>query len=215
MAQKLALLVSEEKLKAFTSINQNVSPADLIPYILQSQDIVLQNYIGATYYMELKNQVVSGTVSSNNQFLLDNYIGNALCNWGLFYALPFLKYKIFNKSVVSPTSESSESITLEELKFLMEQVRSAGETYMKRMIEWMVLHPGDYQAYVAPRVLDGQLPERGNPYYGSLVTPKQPYAWKKRTLVGTRDASNVGWYGGVEGCEPFGMNFYQAPGSGH
>lgn len=215
MAQKLALLVSEEKLKAFTSINQNVSPADLIPYILQSQDIVLQNYIGATYYIELKNQVVTGTVSSNNQFLLDNYIGNALCNWGLFYALPFLKYKIFNKSVVSPTSESSESITLEELKFLMEQVRSAGETYMKRMIEWMVLHPGDYQAYVAPRVLDGQLPERGNPYYGSLVTPKQPYAWKKRTLVGTRDASNVGWYGGVEGCEPFGMNFYQAPGSGH
>ena len=213
MAQKLALLVSEEKLKAFTSINQNVSPADLIPYILQSQDIVLQNYIGATYYMELKNQVVAGTVSSDNQFLLDNYIGNALCNWGLFYALPFLKYKIFNKSVVSPTSENSDSITLEELKFLMEQVRSAGETYMKRMIEWMVLHPGSFQAYVAPRVLDGQLPERGNPYFGSLVTPKQPYAWKKRTMVGTRDSANVGWYGGTEGCEPFGMNFYQAPGS--
>ena len=213
MAQKLALLVSEEKLKAFTSINQNVSPADLIPYILQSQDIVLQNYIGATYYMELKNQVVAGTVSSDNQFLLDNYIGNALCNWGLFYALPFLKYKIFNKSVVSPTSENSDSITLEELKFLMEQVRSAGETYMKRMIEWMVLHPGSFQAYVAPRVLDGQLPERGNPYFGSLVTPKQPYAWKKRTMVGTRDSANVGWYGGTEGCEPFGMNFYQAPNS--
>ena len=211
MAQKLALLVSEEKLKAFTSINQNVSPADLIPYILQSQDIVLQNYIGATYYMELKNQVVTGTVSPDNQFLLDNYIGNAMCNWGLFYALPFLKYKIFNKSVVSPTSENSESITLEELKFLMEQVRSAGETYIKRMIEWMVLHPGAYQAYVAPQVLDGQLPERGNPYFGSLVTPKQPYAWKKRTMVGTRDSANVGWYGGTEGCEPFGMNFYQAP----
>ena len=211
MAQKLALLVSEEKLKAFTSINQNVSPADLIPYILQSQDIVLQNYIGATYYMELKNQVVTGTVTPDNQFLLDNYIGNAMCNWGLFYALPFLKYKIFNKSVVSPTSENSESITLEELKFLMEQVRSAGETYIKRMIEWMVLHPGAYQAYVAPQVLDGQLPERGNPYFGSLVTPKQPYAWKKRTMVGTRDSANVGWYGGTEGCEPFGMNFYQAP----
>jgi hypothetical protein len=211
MAQKLALLVSEEKLKAFTSINQNVSPADLIPSILQAQDIVLQNYIGATYYMELKNQVVTGTVSADNQFLLDNYIGNAMCNWGLFYALPFLKYKIFNKSVVSPTSENSESVTLEELKFLMEQVRSAGETYIKRMIEWMVLHPGAYQAYVAPQVLDGQLPERGNPYFGSLVTPKQPYAWKKRTLVGTRDSANVGWYGGTEGCEPYGINFYQAP----
>jgi len=211
MAQQLALLVSEEKLKSFTSINNNVSPLDLIPYILQSQDIVLQNYIGATYYIQLKNEVITNTVSADNQFLLDNYIGSALCNWGLFYALPFLKYKIFNKSVLSPTSENSESVTLEELKFLMEQVRSAGETYIKRMIEWMVLHPGNYQAYVAPEVLDGQLPERGNPYFGSLVTPKQPYAWKKRTMVGTRDSANVGWYGGTEGCEPFGMNFYQAP----
>jgi len=211
MAQQLALLVSEEKLKSFTSINNNVSPLDLIPYILQSQDIVLQNYIGATYYIQLKNEVITNTVSADNQFLLDNYIGSALCNWGLFYALPFLKYKIFNKSVLSPTSENSESVTLEELKFLMEQVRSAGETYIKRMIEWMVLHPGNYQAYVAPQVLDGQLPERGNPYFGSLVTPKQPYAWKKRTMVGTRDSANVGWYGGTEGCEPFGMNFYQAP----
>ena len=213
MALQEVLFVSEEKLKSFTSINNNVSPLDLIPYVLQAQDIYLQNFIGSTFYFQLRDQVKTNTVSNDNKFLLDNYIGNAMCNWGLFYALPFLKYKIFNKSVVSPTSENSDSITLEELKFLMEQVRSAGETYIKRMIEWMVLHPGNYQAYVAPQVLDGQLPERGNPYFGSLVTPKQPYAWKKRTMVGTRDSANVGWYGGTEGCEPFGMNFYQAPNS--
>jgi len=208
MAQKLALLVSEEKLKAFTSINQNVSPADLIPYILQAQDIYLQNYIGATYYIKLKTQVVNNTVTSNNQFLLDNYIGSAMCNFGFFMALPFLKYKIFNKSVVSPTSENSESITLEELQFLMDQVRSAGETYMKRMIEWMVLHPGDFPDYITPNVLDGQLPERGNPYFGALVTPKQPYAYRRRLAMGNRDLGNVGWYDDGTTCAECGPNLY-------
>lgn len=210
MAQKLALLVSEEKLKAFTSINQNVSPADLIPYILQAQDIYLQNYIGATYYMKLKSQVVNNTVTSNNQFLLDNYIGSAMCNFGLFMAMPFLKYKIFNKSIVSPTSENSEPTTLEELQFLMDQVRSAGETYMKRMIEWMVLHPGDFPDYITPNVLDGQLPERGNPYFGSLVTPKQPYAYRRRLAMSNRDLGNVGWYDDGTTCAECGPNMYRS-----
>jgi hypothetical protein len=186
MATKTALLVSEMKIKSFTSVNFNVSPEDLVPYVLQAQDLYLQNYIGSTYYMQLKHEVLSNTISPNNQFLLDNYVGAALCNWALMMALPFLKYKIFNKSVLSPTSEQADSITLDELKFLQEQVRSTAETYTKRMIEWMVKHPGDYPAYIAPNVLDGQMPERGNPYANNLVTPKQPYAYKKRYLAGNR-----------------------------
>jgi hypothetical protein len=88
MALQEVLFVSEEKLKSFTSINNNVSPLDLIPYVLSSQDIYLQNYIGATYYMQLKEQVRTNTVSVDNKFLLDNYIGSALCNWAL--AMPYL-----------------------------------------------------------------------------------------------------------------------------
>lgn len=195
MPQKIALLVSEEKLKSFTSINVNVSPSDLLPFILTSQDIYLQTYIGSTYYMQLKAQVVNNTVSSNNQFLLDNYIGSGLCNFGLFMALPFLKYKIFNKSVVSPTSENSESTTLQELQFLMDQVKSAGESYMKRMIEWMVNHPGDFPAYIAPQIKDGQMPQRGTPFSSSIVTPKQPYAYKRRLGINSRDGANLSYYG--------------------
>ena len=211
MPQKLALLVSEEKLKAFTTINVNTSPDLLIPYILQSQDIYLQTYIGSTYYMQLKAQVVNNTVSSNNQFLLDNYIGSALCNFGLFMALPFLKYKIFGKSVVSPTSENSESTTLQELQFLMDQVKSAGESYMKRMIEWMVNHPGDFPAYISPQIKDGQMPQRGTPFFSSLVTPKQPYAYKRRLAINSRDGANLNYYDGGSDCLDCGNYIIQFP----
>jgi hypothetical protein len=206
MALQEVLFVSEEKLKSFTSINNNTSPLDLIPYVLQAQDIYLQNYIGATYYMQLKEQVRTNTVDNDNKFLLDNYIGSALCNWALAMALPWLKYKIFNKSVLSPSSESAESITLDELNFLIEQARGTAETYTKRMIEWMVLHPAAYPKYITPNVLDGQLPERGNPYYNSLVTPKQPYAWRKLGVGNNRNLANVGWYDNGMQCMECGPN---------
>lgn len=211
MALQEVLFISEEKLKSFTSINNNVSPLDLTPYCLQVQDIFLQNYIGTTFYWQLKEQVLTGTVSPANAFILDNYIGSALCNWALMQALPFLKYKVYNRSVLSPSSENAENITLEELKFLQDQCRDTAQTYMKRAIEYMVLHPGEYPKYITPNVLDGQLPERGNPYYDSLVTPKRPYAWKKQMAYTNRDLANVGWYNSENTCMECGPNFYQAP----
>lgn len=201
MSQKVALFVSEERLKAFTSVNQNVSPLDLMPYILQAQDIELQYTIGSTFYFQLRDQVLSGTVSAANQFLLDNYIGSAMCNYGLERALPFLKYKIYNKSVLSPSSENSESITLEELKFLQQEVRSTAQVYMKRMIEWIINHPADYPTYFSQNVLDGQMPAGDGPYMNNLTIPAQPYAWQKRAF-GQR------YFGG------FGVDPYFCPNGG-
>jgi hypothetical protein len=182
MSQPVALFVSEERLKAFTSVNQNVSPLDLMPYILQAQDIELQYMIGSTFYFQLRDQVLSGTVSVANQFLLDNYIGSMLCNYGLERALPFLKYKVFNKSVLSPTSENAETITLEELKFLQQEVRSTAQVYGKRCIEWIINHPADYPTYFSSNVLDGQMPAGDGPFRGGLVIPAQGYAWQKRAF---------------------------------
>jgi hypothetical protein len=79
------------------------------------------------------------------------------------------------------------------------------------MIEWMVLHPGRYPKYITPNVLDGQLPQRGNPYYNSLVTPSQPYAWRKRTAYNNRNLANVGWYDNGMVCAECGPNLYQSP----
>ena len=201
MSQKIPLFVSEEKLKYFTSVNQNVSPNDLVPYILQAQDIYLQNYLGATYYQSLKSNVLAGTISGPDQYLMDNYIGSALCNWGLMMALPFLKYKIFNKSVLSPKSETADSITLEELKFLQNECRNTAETYSKRLQEWLRNHPGDYPLWTSWNVLDGPAPDKGNPYFGNIVTPHQPYAYKKRLGYG-----NLTYYDNGMDCLECGPN---------
>ena len=182
MSQKVALFVSEERLKAFTSVNQNVSPLDLMPYILQAQDIELQYTIGSTFYFQLRDQVLSGTATAANQFLLDNYIGSAMCNYGLERALPFLKYKIYNKSVLSPSSENSESITLEELKFLQSEARGTAQVFMKNLILWIQNHPAAYPTYFSQNPLDGDMPQGQVPFTTGIVIPSAPYAWKKRAF---------------------------------
>jgi hypothetical protein len=202
MSQKYALFVSQEKLINFTSVNQNVSPADIVPHILTAQDQELQFYLGSTFYFSLQDQVLNGTVDLNNQFLLDNYISKALIQFGLMRALPSLKYKIYNKSVLSPTSETADSITLQELQFLQQECRDTGNTYMTRMVEWIQLHPGDYPVYFSQRVTDGQMPSYADPIYGGLVTSAMPYAYRKRYGM-NRFGVNDGMY-----CEGLFPNTY-------
>jgi hypothetical protein len=202
MSQKIPLFISAEKLRAFTTTNQNVSDADLVPNILVAQDIELQFYLGSTFYFSIQDQVLNGTVTTENQFLIDNYISKALIQWGLMRALPNLKYKIYNKSVLSPTAENADSIDLDELKFLQQQCRDTGNVYATRMVEWIQLHPGDYPVYFSQRVTDGQMPSGADPIYGGLVTSSLPYAWRKRAGM-NRNGVNDGMY-----CEGFFPNTY-------
>jgi hypothetical protein len=202
MSQKIPLFVSEEKIKNFTTVNQNVSPLDIVPNILVAQDIELQFYLGSTFYFSIQDQVLNGTVTTENQFLLDNYISKALIQWGLMRALPNLKYKIYNKSVLSPTAENADSIDLDELKFLQQQCRDTGNVYATRMVEWIQLHPGDYPMYFSQRVTDGQMPSGADPIYGGLVTSSLPYAWRKKAGM-NRNGVNDGMY-----CEGFFPNTY-------
>ena len=195
-------MTPEEKIKSFTTVNQNVSPLDIVPNILVAQDIELQFYLGSTFYFSIQDQVLNGTVTTENQFLLDNYISKALIQWGLMRALPNLKYKIYNKSVLSPTAENADSIDLDELKFLQQQCRDTGNVYATRMVEWIQLHPGDYPVYFSQRVTDGQMPSYADPIYGGLVTSSMPYAWRKRAGM-NRNGVNDGMY-----CEGLFPNTY-------
>lgn len=191
MSSRVALFVSEQALKAYTSVNENVSPKDLIPFILQAQDTELQTYLGSTFYFEFQKQILSNTVTEDNQFLLDNYISKALIQLALMRALPFLKYKVFNRSVVSPKSENSDSITLEELQFLQSECRTVGNQYLERMVYFIQLNPGQFPTYFQQQVREGNLPSQATPVYGSIVMPSMPYAWKKRAGI----PGGRGWYG--------------------
>ena len=173
------LFVSEEKIKSYTSIHESVSPEDLTPYVLQAQQIYLYNYLGATFYNQLVTQITNSTISTPNRWLLDNYIGQILVNYAFYHALPFLKYKVFNKSVLSPIAENSPAIGLDELKFLQTQVREVAESYVDQMQVYLANNLSQYPAYAASRSIDGQAPDKKTPYFSGLQTNSKFFNYRK------------------------------------
>jgi len=200
MAVNQILLVSEEKLKAFTTINENVSPQLLIPYILNSQETYLVNLIGSSFLKELYTEVRTNTVTVANQFILDEFIGQVVLQYGLMMSLPFLKYKILNKSILSPKSESADSIDLDELKYLVAQVKNTAEQYAMLLQRYLFWHSADYPLWNNALAMDGVIPDRGNVFTSPLVTSHYPYAFKKRLA----QTANRGGYGFALGSNPTG-----------
>jgi len=190
------LMISEEKLKSFTSIHQSVSPDDLVPYILQSQDLYLQNYLGATYYQQLQQQIVTQTVTAANRYLLDNYISTMLCNFAMYHAIPFLTFKIFNKSIMAPNGETASAIGTDEIKFLQNEVRSVAESYTKLMQVYLQNNPNDYPAWTSPNPLDGFTPDRKTPYFGGLQTNSKWFNYKKYRNYPYGTGERGPWRGG-------------------
>jgi hypothetical protein len=166
------IFISEQRLKSLTALHTNVEPQDLMPAVQQSQDIYVQELLGTTFYNGLRSRVLAGTTTAAEQTLLNDYIGPMLANFALYMAIPTLSYKIFNKSILQPTSEESQPATLEQIQWVRDQVFSTAQFYRERSREFLCNNDTDYPEYINPSTLDGMLPDKQRSYYGGLVIPK-------------------------------------------
>jgi hypothetical protein len=193
-------MVSEEKLKSYTSIHESVSPKDLVPYVLQAQEIYLRNYLGGTFYNQLVEQIKNNVISAPNRLLLDDFVGPILVNYSFYHAIPFLAYKIFNKSILKPNSENAPSVELDEVKFLQTNVREVAESYVEQMQRYLAFNLGLYPAYATWNSRNGeQAPDTKKPYFSGIQTNSQFFNWKKYRNypygTGTSPGGAGGWGG--------------------
>jgi hypothetical protein len=165
------LFVSEERLKAYTSLNTNLSPADLQPYVFDAQMIYASHYLGGTYYNVLRDRVETGTLTAADENLLDVFLGPCLLNFAFYMALPFVWARSYNKGVMKATSESGESLELDELKFLQNSIKSIAESYAGQLVNHLLTRPNLFPEYNNSLVKDGEIPDRSSPFTGSIVVP--------------------------------------------
>ena len=173
---RTVLLVSEEKIKAFTAIHENVQAADLAPHISAAQDIHLQGCIGTALLNALKVAILNNTLSNDQKTLLDDYISSMLVNWAFYMALPFLKYKVVDKGIVSGASETSNPTTLEELQYLRQSVMDTAEFYQERLRQYLIANTAVYPEY--SQWVSGQMAADRQPdYFSGLTIPHAKYKY--------------------------------------
>lgn len=165
------LLVSEQRLKQWTNLDDNVRVEEITPFIIQSQDIYIQNLCGTLLFNRLKDGVLANDLNVNETILLQDYVAPALMQYALYMLMPGLKYNLLDKGILSGTSEESSGINLDELKYLRQSVLNTAEFYSKRLREYFIDNPGMFPEYSQPGT-NGMYPDKANPYFSGLQIPR-------------------------------------------
>ena len=93
--------------------------------------------MGTDLYNAIQDGIENSNLTANESALLNNYIADALTQWTLYEALPFLSYKIMNADIVRKAGENSQSASKDEITFLRDIVRNTAEFYTKRMVDYL------------------------------------------------------------------------------
>lgn len=174
MAQT-ALLVSEQRVKQWTNLDDNVRVNEVTPFIIQAQDIYLQDRLGTKFFTRLKAGVIANDLNADEQLLLNDYVGPMLAHYSLYLMMPGLKYKLVEKGVLNGTSEETTPTTLEELRFLRQATLDTAEFYDQRLKEYLCdVESGTFPEYSDPGS-DGMHPNHETAYFSGLVTDTWRY----------------------------------------
>lgn len=164
------IFISETKLKQFTALDWNVRVEQLVPYIITAQDIYLQPVLGTRFYTGLKSRIAAATRTQEEIDLCNDYIAPMILHFALYSAIPFLKYKLVQKGVLSPESETSKTATFEEMRFIQQNVKDTAEFYQQRLVQFFYDNPNLFPEYQDPGV-DGIMPDKTTAYRTGLVIP--------------------------------------------
>jgi hypothetical protein len=164
------IFISEARLKKLTAVHANMEPDEIMPFVLQAQDIYIQELLGTKFYNGLKNRIVASSLSVAEQTLLNEYIAPTLANYSVYMALPSFNYKMKNKAVLTPSAEEAQNIDLTELKYLRGSVKDAAEFYRERTREFLIDNETDFPEYVNYGI-DGMAPNKRNAYSSGIVIP--------------------------------------------
>ena len=163
------LLVSEQRMKQWTALDNNIRIDVLTPSILNAQNVYTQQILGSRFYNRLKEGVMNNDLTANENTFLKDYVGPSLMQYALYLVLPSLKYKMVEKGIVSGTSEETAATTLDDMKYLRQAAMELAQFYDERMVEYLKDNPGMFPEYTNPGT-DGMMPDKGSAYQNQLVT---------------------------------------------
>lgn len=188
------LLISETKLKAFSTVHQNVDVELLAPMIKIAQDLHLQNLIGTKFINELYNQVKTSTLTTDYKNLIDEWIAPYLVHAAVFEATPEIFMRMMNKSIVIGDTEQGKAISIKEMAYLRDIYQSRFNFYAQRLQDELRNQPNKYPLYYAYSSTDGMPPRRETYMAGIHFPPGNRYPPRRdvwRNLPTYRGPENV------------------------
>ena len=167
-----ALFITTEDIKRYSVLSGNVDPDKFIYMVEISQDTEVQNYLGTQLLEKLQDLILAGTIglpaNAAYKTLLETYVKPMTIYWALVCYMPFAAYTVANGGVYKHTSESSETVSKDEVDYLVEKYRDIAQFYTNNFIDFMVYNQATYPEYNA-NTNDDIYPDTSNADFGGWV----------------------------------------------
>jgi len=143
------LFINRQDLLRNSIIDGNVDTDKYVQFIKLSQEIHIQNYLGTQMYDALSAAIptIDDPANARWKSLLNDYVVPMLIWFSQVDYIPFASYQIRNGGVSKHVSENSESVSKEEIDYLVEKARTNAEWYSRRFIDYMSFNQTTYPEY--------------------------------------------------------------------
>jgi len=142
-----ALLISRQDAIRFTNMNGNIDTDKFIQYVSIAQDIHIQSMLGTKLLEKIQAEIIAGTLANPYKDLLEIYIKPSLIHAAMLEFLPFSAVTIAAKGVYKHGAENSETVSKEEIDFLVEKQRQTFMHYKERCVSYICDNNTDFPEY--------------------------------------------------------------------
>lgn len=168
------LLISEELLKTYSYINENVQSDELRYAIMVSQNIEIQESLGTNLYEKILNLIDNGTITDplNNNYrnLLDKYIQPVLVSYALYRALDNFIVKFMSIGLVQNSSEQGNPIDFKLFLHLKNNAKNDAEFNNNLLRRHLRFKSSLYPEFNNGNLNDGELPANNSSPFKSPIT---------------------------------------------
>ena len=145
------LFINRTDLVRNSIIDGDVDTDKYIQFIKLAQEIHIQNYMGTKMYDALTAAMPNIDDPANARWknLLDDYIVSMLIWFAQVDYIPFASYQIRNGGMFKHRSENADTVSKEEVDYLVEKARTNAEWYSRRFIDYMSFNQTLFPEYTS------------------------------------------------------------------
>ena len=173
-------LISEQVLRTYTDISNNVDTELIKNAIREAGDIGLQAIVGTLLYQKLVTLVDSGDINNeenaNYKTLLTDYIQDYLIYASYWYSLDAIYLRSRNNGLIKPMGgENSEGVERELYNLKRQSIENKMSYYAERLTKYIIEEQGLYPEINNSNKLYEQNPNYNNKYKNGFVFRKSPF----------------------------------------
>ncbi len=159
-----SIFITDTWLREHTAISGNCDAVELKTFVEEAQDQYVQDITGTRLYETLLTAVAANTTTADQDALLE-IIRPGLAWYAVYKGLPFINWKIRNRSVIGGGGrllEDGVAADLAVIQYLRNEARTNAEFHGQRAVSYLIAHSALFPDYL--KVQLGDIPAATTAY---------------------------------------------------